>query len=334
MNELDTAPAASTPADTPDDAARVQSVPAEAATDEDIYDAAMRDLLGDTGQSAPAAQPTPSDAAPAPAEAAAGTGELAWSALNDQDRQTLSRSKIDQQMFEAWSPDQRRAFLDHQSKRERDQSDSYRKLSEQNAKLQQELEERQRAKDGGDFDAEQPSDEVESSVSGVIEELVDTYGEEMRPLQRAFESMQERINQLEGVGQQAPVMQRVIAELTMKTAISDLVPEYPTLQNPEVRETIERKLSERWPESKHRQDTAKPMIERISAELRDIARDEFGDATATASDTASLIDRNRERLANQPVVGFGKGRPAPLTQDDIMDQAFAEHLAPALRNRY
>jgi len=333
VNELDTTPVASPPADTPDDAARVESAPAIAPAEDDIYDAAMRDLLGSPGQTAPAPEQTRSDAAPAPADAPAGDGGLAWSGLNEQDRQTLSRSKIDQQMFEAWSPDQRRAFLDHQSKRERDQSDSYRKLTEQNAKLQQELEERQRAKDDGDYSAEQPSDQVESSVSGVIEELVDTYGEEMRPLQRAFESMQDRINQLEGLGHQAPVMQRVIAELTMKTAINDLAPEYPSLRNPEARETIEQKFSERWAESKHRQDVTKPMIERISAELRDIARDEYGSVPENA-DTASLIDRNRERLAQQPVVGFGKGRPAPVTEDDIMDQAFAEHLAPALRNRF
>lgn len=320
---------------------------------DDLYDAAFNEFLSSGTNAEPstdpeewaaqmAGQPSADDSSgqPAPGQASdqQGTGEqpqpdqAGGLQLSEQDQQLLQRLHVPQQVVEHMEPQQAREFLDTQHKRERDQQAEYNRLKQGGQQQGQAGEQggddsQQQPEQGGEGEGQPPDAETAlSELRQEAEEFQRTYGEEAKgftdKVDKALTAIRAEAQQggdTQQLQQQNQQMAGLIGELTIEQGMRDLASDFPSLSKPEVRQRVEQRMKQDWPNSQHRKSGGS-MPQRITAALRDAARAELGSTTEAAAQV-SLANRTKERLQQQPSNGSGRGNPTPMSQEDVYDQA-------------
>lgn len=303
---------------------------------EDVYDKAFAEILG---PDAPAEAAPPEPATEGEPEKPASTEAPAPSQLADDQVQLLKRLHMTPEMIAQWSPEQQQQFLSNAAKREADNTRTFKRLKEQ-------LGEKGGGDGAGDEGTEAgagqqqtqeapASSELAKEAQQVVDDLVEVYGEEMKPLGDFTNKLVGVVGQLqqklEETSGSSGVKDQLIVEMTIDSGVRDLIGDFPTLEKADAREKVVQRFEDEWrsPNSRHR--TAQgSLLNRVRAALRDAAAAEFGQVTETAAQVA-LANKTKERLRSQPQAGSGRGRKGPMTQDDVYDQAFEAHLAPEVR---
>lgn len=308
---------------------------ADAPSEDAVYDQAFANLMGpDAPESTESGQP-PANGGQEGQEQQQADPEAPD--LSDDHQQLLSRQHVTPEMFAKWTPEQQTEFLENAAKRERDQTTSYKQLKEKLAKLGGDDDDDAEAGEG-EQERETPAGELGElgdQVQHVVDELVDVYGEEMKPLGDVLnrvagvaDQLQTRVDRAETSGR---VKDQLIVEMTIDTGMRDLQGDFPSLDKTEARERVVKRFESDWrgPNSRHRTGNG-PLLNRLRSALRDAASAEFSNTTESAAQVA-LANKNKERLRTQPTAGSSRGRKPQLTEDDVYDQAFDEHLAPDLK---
>lgn len=309
----------------------------------DVYDQAFEELMAEDGQPSNQAGellPTAtkqSTESQTPGEPS-GNGEA--SQLSPDQVQVLKRQHIEPEMVAGWSEAQRQSFFENASKREADQTTSYKKLSDQVDELSKKVDDGGKAEPEAGKQAEggqaTPATYA-TEAQGVADELVRDFGQEAEGAGKlyvkmggAVDSLTTQIDTLQKQiatnDQTSNVQKGLIVQMTLENGIRDLVGDYPSLSKGEVRKQVNDRFLSDWKEENnpHRVGDG-PLLDRIKAGQRDAAKSVLGTKTEKAAQVA-LVNKTKERLLNQPNPGDGKGRPVSRSQEDIYDQAFQEHL--------
>ena len=267
--------------------------------------------------------------ADAPGSPATGKPEAA-APLTDAQAQTLSRLHMTPEMIAGWDDTQRTEVLANAEKREADQTSSFKKLQDQLAG--QTPEPKPKGEPASTAAQVTPAGDFAESAQKVVDELATTYGDEIKPLGdltvklgQTLDTTNQAIAELQA---SSASKDGLIVQLSIQSAISDLVGDYPSLNKAEARKKVEAKFVSDWQSegSIHRNGTA-PLLDRLRAAMTDAAKAEFGTTTETAAQVA-LANKNKTQLTNQPDAGDGKARSGPpQTEDDIYDQAYQKHLS-------
>lgn len=329
------APAVGSPASTESPAAPGSTTP-DGERGEDIYDTAFMETLGrdlSSNGTAPAQTETPST--PAPPDVVE---------LTDEEATTLSRMHMKPEMVKSWGEDDRANFFKNAQKRESDQQASFNKVRQDLAQLQEAassyLQEGAVAGDhtGGAPPSQQNGQAAEttgqppniSRARQVVDELADIYGDDIKPLGDVLDAVGQQVTALKSEAATVPVMNQMLAQLSLDSALDRLVRDYPTLSEPKARSQVVEQFEKSWANSAHRTDTDMRYLDRVRAGVRDAAKELFGNVTeATAQ--ANLVNTSKQRLLAQPPSGNARGNAAPMSQDQVYEQAFEKHLAPSIR---
>lgn len=330
----DAAPETPAPPETPGTQDADQAIPGAETPQADVYDEAFAQFLDnadgqDSGGSA--AKPTPD-------QPAGEASDPEPPKLTDEQAHLLSRSGMKPEHIEHWAPEDREAFFERAAKREGDQTREFKQLKEQIDQLKQ-------GKGGqGDEqgDSTDPADsaggdlaKLGESLDSAIESLTDTYGEEMQqlaaPMQGVIKLAQSLKEQLETANAASQSQNRVVVDLIIDKGITDLVTDYPSLSKDKPRAQVEAKFIELWKAEGSPYRTGEgPLLERVRQGIGAAAKSLFGNTTEAAAQ-AALVDKSKQRLANQPQDGKTKSRPKPKSEDDIYDEAFEGTIGKELR---
>lgn len=261
--------------------------------------------------------------------------------LSDEQLQLLRRSHLSPEMIASWSPEQRSAFLENAAKREADQTRSYKGLQDRLKALESQIASAgqgtgnpaatQPAGGGASQPAAQAAPAITSlaeEATKVVDELAGVYGDEIKPLGRIIGVMDQQITAARQEAAAMPVLQDLLAEMTVDLALRDLVTEFPSLGSASTRQKVVERFHRDWQSSPHASAEGS-ILSRIRSAVGDAARSEFGTVTESAASVA-LANKTKDRLKQQPKVGAGRGRKAAPTEDDVYDQAYEQFVKPEL----
>lgn len=256
--------------------------------------------------------------------------------LTDEQKHLLNRLHMTPDMIAGWTPEQRQAFLENAAKREADNTRTYQELRDRLQRLERD---QQQAREGqppqGTPPAEAPAQKgtLEAEAAQFAEQLLDDYGEQIKPLTDSHVKLARTVDQLtarlESETQASALKDRLLVEMTIDAGIRDLVNEFPSLSKAEARQKVEERFKNSWADSPHAKGDG-PLLSRIRAAIHDAAKAEFGSTTESAAQ-AALVNKTKDRLKNQPPTGQGKSHKRPATEDDVYAEAFEEYLAPEFR---
>ena len=174
------------------------------------------------------------------------------------------------------------------------------------------------------------------------DQLVQDFGPEIGDAGKLMISMGDKLDQamaqLETTGGRVQTsetstkaLNEVIVELTLDSAISGLVGQYPSLSKDAVRQQVLTKFETDWKADSSPHRTGKgPILSRVKKAVADAAKFELGTTNESAAQVA-LVNTNKERLKQQPTPGHGKGQARPKSEDEIYDQAFQETLGAEMK---
>lgn len=337
--------------------------PAAPPTTDDVYAQAFEQFLGPNAPADPKSATAPANGQEQDQQAQAGQSEPASPdpaqqqadepELTPEQQQLLARNHVQPSMIAGWTDQQRQDFLANLEKREADNTRTFKELRDRVQQLEkaqatpgqdnanagqgqgQQQKPGEGAGDPGQGSGGGSGGGLVEQVQSVVDSLVDTYGDEMKPLGDLMGHVNQELQRAQQQAQQAsqaaaslPLLQQVLVEMTIDSGVRDLVGDYPSLSKAEARQKVVKRFETDWQASPHR--TAEgPMLDRIKAALADAAKAELGTQTESAAQVA-LANKTKQRLRNQPQPGSGRGTPQPKTEDDVYDQAFQEYLKPEL----
>lgn len=279
-----------------------------------------------------------------PAKPAAGAAPPeATGILTAEEVQLLSRNHLDPELVKVMPTATRTAFLTVLAKREADNTKTFR---DQKARIE-ELEAQARSAgaagaNGGTKPNGQESGAAPANGNGghpaaelapedkvVVDNLVKAYGDEIKPFTEMVLRQNQALDNARKDAAEVPALRQLLVEVTMDAAVRSLIGDYPTLSKPEVRKELVQRFNNDWQNSPQR-TAAGPMLDRVMTALAESARALFSTTTETAA-TASLVNKTRERLLQQPLVGAGNSHPpGPKSQDQIYEEAYEKILKPKL----
>ncbi len=309
----------------------------DAANEDAIYDQALTEMLaGDEG--AGAATETESKQDQPAGDATAGQSTQQSTELDETQQRLLSKAGMTPEMVAGWTDEQRQGWFEHAAKREADQTQFGQQQSElikRLEKLEQGGQEggketNEQAKAGDDGDAAGVND-LGESFDTALEGLVETYGDEFSALGPPMKAVIGRANELAEQLQQTQAsarnQSRLLVDVVIDGGIRNLTDEYPTLSKAEPRQQVEDKFMELWNAqgSQYADPSKGHFIERVRLGLKAAADAVLGNTTEAAAQ-ASLLEKTKTRLQQQPSDGAGQGSKTPLTEEDIYDQAYAETM--------
>jgi hypothetical protein len=307
----------------------------DTAVEEDAYDQAFADFLsedagGDQGEGESGGEGA-SEGSPAASSDAGPDG------LSNDDVQLLRRQHLDPEAFKALPAEARQKFLDNARKREADNTRTYQQLKEENERLRAgkpaEGDGDQEADDGERSQERQeaPAGELSQDDQQMVETIVDTYGEELRPLAEANARSQAEVRELRQQLDQSRQAMSTQARLTIDhiadTTLDGLESDYPSLSKPEARQKVLERFRKDW--DPNSQDESQSLAQRLRSGIKDAARVTFSNSERAAQ--VAHRNRNRSRLASQPSNGSARRAPAPQNEDEVYDRAFANTLGQEMR---
>ncbi|KKM66986.1 hypothetical protein LCGC14_1475720 [marine sediment metagenome] len=318
----------------------VETLP-QSTDDDAIYDDAVKELLVDDQASLPGrSQEDTGNGKATDAGSETPTGDESPQ-FTDAQIQLMSRVHIEPALISGWPAEKQTAFLENAAKREADQTTAYKAM-------QDELEQAKKG-DGGDGDdgqsrkqseaasqatgQETPISELRAGAEQDVTELEDVYGPEFGGLNKVhgklFTAVEHVDTRLGEVNKAQDRANQVTVEFLVDNAMNGLVGEYPSSSKPEVRRQLETRFFSDWKQEGNPHATGKePLCVRIRGAVEAAAKALLGTTTEAAAQVA-LLNKNKQRLKEQPQVGSGRGQARPLTDDEMYDQEVKKMLAAA-----
>lgn len=300
------------------------------ASEEQVYDQAIASLLDDDEHSPNPPEQQPGGEASEQqdgGEASPDGGETPLE-LTQEQQQLLARQHLSPEMLRHWTPEQRQQFLENAAKRESDQTRSYQQLKAELDQLKEQLGQQQEGGDdeGGETGEEgeggNPAGSLSEQARQLTDEMVDAYGDDIRPLAEMTGRLAQQLEQSQQAGE---AKDRLLVDLSTDHALRDLASEFPSLDSSDARKQVLNRFAQDW---KANPPEGANLLERIRNGIRSAAEAEFQHENAAQV----AQQQNRQRLRQQPTAGRGtRGRGAPQSEDDIYEQGFAETIGKELR---
>lgn len=304
--------------------------------DDDVYEQAFTEFLGDAVTPSKDTETPPSDdsgSTPPADDSDAEPDQLA-----EEDVQLLRRQHLSPEAFKQLPAEARQEFLQNARKREADNAKTYQQLKQENERLKagKATQDSEGDGEGDDSDettpAEQPSDDVELSEEEqkLVDEVVDNYGDELRPLAEDHAKARAQLRQvrqnLETSEQSRHIQARLLIDHIADSTLDGLEADFPSLQDAEARQKVIARFQQDYNSNPSEEDANTSLARRMRAGLKAAA-----EATFSGSDAASTRDRKRNRLSRQPSAGSRRGQPRPKDEDEAYNRAFSETLGKELR---
>ena len=173
---------------------------------------------------------------------------------------------------------------------------------------------------------EQPSapakDSLRGRIDGLRKELIEAYDEDIAPVVDVLGEIAAETEQLQEARRVLDVVGPLVEDMAVAFAFNGLGDAYEGAG--EKREQVlDRFATEIAARAQSKPN--EPAMQRIRGAMEDAAKHVLAPGPRQAVE--ELTKTNRDRVRSQPPRGRTKERKRPLTEDDVYDQAFEEHLA-------
>jgi hypothetical protein len=252
------------------------------------------------------------------AEAEVESDEDDYIELTEEQEMVLDMLGLEPEDIEGWSPER----LDDLVDRMLDQAEA--------------LEESGVDTDEGDFDySDDPMVEAfDTAADELISQMVEEYGEEIRPMGDMFKAIARDASQSRQAVVETSELMIDVATMQAEMALENLIPgfekEFPSIAKPGVREKVTERFWSNWETGQYMQPGA--MFAGVREALNDAVSATFGGQTTEANAAASLVEKNRRLVQNQPKPGPQKPpRAKPMSEDERVESVYDDGVAELLK---
>ena len=241
-------------------------------------------------------------------------------ALTDGEKQIFSRAGLPDKFTDGWDRARIDTLVQHLAKSQAEQD----KLGAELGRLKAGTPEPK--KDEKPAVPQSPRSQRSEKIAALQAWAKENIADEMAEAFGLMQELDAENAQLRELGNRGPLNQaaeELVQDLVLELGFSRLEKDFPSVSKPETRKLVEDRFWLEWNTGAY----SKPGVSlqsQIREALSSAARVTLSPNITESSAAASLIEKNKLRIASQPRTGPQGNRPKPRTEDDIYAEAYEE----------